>query len=98
MNVNALNKSAILTMLLIAVMTVAAELSKNFKDFLKNLLGHHWTSKGIIALAFFILAYLILRRTNNEISNKNLISTVILTIVFALIIFLFYVFEYFKGG
>ncbi|PIR89161.1 MAG: hypothetical protein COU07_02935 [Candidatus Harrisonbacteria bacterium CG10_big_fil_rev_8_21_14_0_10_40_38] len=33
--------------------TVVGEFSSSFKDILKNLTGHHWVTKGILAVALY---------------------------------------------
>ena len=96
-NIKALGISTILTIVLITFMTIYGELNSAFKDFLKNLLGHHWISKGVIALAFFIIIYFALK---NLVSKKEDVRgyinwVIISSVLGSLIILLFYVYEFF---
>ncbi len=97
MNIFSLGTSTVLTTVLITFMTVYAELNTVFKDFLKNLTGHHWTSKGVIALVFFVVSYLILKQfssTNND--SKKMIDLVIISALLgSLVIFGFFAYEFF---
>ena len=96
-NIPSLGISTILTIILITFMTLYAEFNAVFKDFLKNLTGHHWTSKGVIALVFFVVSYLILKQfssTNND--SKKMIDLVIISALLgSLVIFLFFSYEFF---
>lgn len=54
----ALSLATILTITAIVVMTLVAELSGGFKGFLTGLTGHHWVSKGLLALGIFLVTWL----------------------------------------
>ncbi|OGF57049.1 MAG: hypothetical protein A2Z21_10295 [Candidatus Fraserbacteria bacterium RBG_16_55_9] len=43
----------ILTVISIVVLTIVAELFPPVKEFLNRLTGHHWITKGLLALAVF---------------------------------------------
>lgn len=44
--------------ILLAVLVIAAELAKPFKDFLASIFTHHWIGKGVLtAAAFVIIGY-----------------------------------------
>ncbi|KKU44083.1 MAG: hypothetical protein UX60_C0011G0013 [Berkelbacteria bacterium GW2011_GWA2_46_7] len=47
--------SATLTAVFVTVITIVAELNPALKDWLKNLSGHHWTSKSWLSIVFYIL-------------------------------------------
>lgn len=48
--------SAIVTIVFVTAITVAAEMLPALKDALKNLSGHHWTSKSLLSVAvYFVL-------------------------------------------
>ncbi len=95
MNSKALNVSTILTMTLITIMAIASEISEEFKNLLTKLAGHHWTSKSLTALIFFIFAYLLLTRfLDDKLNNKDLYYTSVSAITYIFIIFLFFVFTY----
>lgn len=96
-NIKSMSISTILTIIFIVFMTIYSELNKVFKDFLKNLAGHHWVAKGIIAVIFFILVYFILKNFIND--NKKVKETVVWVIIAVILgslaIFGFYVYEFF---
>lgn len=48
-------KSAAISLILIAAITIAAELVPPLKNWLKSSFSHHWIGKSIIALGFFII-------------------------------------------
>lgn len=48
--------AAILTIVFVVVITIWAELSAPLKDWLKNLSGHHWTSKSILSVLLYAVA------------------------------------------
>lgn len=95
-NIRARSISTILTIILIVIMTIYAELSKAFKEFLVSLTGHHWISKGVISLIFFMVAYFILAKYLKEKDiKKDAILVAIFTILGSLTIFIFYIYEFF---
>lgn len=51
----ALGVGSLGAVLSIVVLTIAGELGKPLKAFLTQLTGHHWISKGFIALAIFLV-------------------------------------------
>jgi len=97
MNIKSLSISTSLTLILIVIMTIWSELSKNFKNFLAGLTGHHWTAKGLISLVFFILVYFIfMNLISDKEEDRRLIKNVIWIAIFSsIIIFLFYVYEFY---
>ena len=97
-NIKAMSCSTIFTVVLIVFMTIYAELNTNFKDFLKAMSGHHWVSKSIISLIFFVLCYYLLMnlvKDNERETKKDVITIVIITVLGALSILLFYAYEFF---
>lgn len=46
--------SAVTAIIFIVAATIAAELVPDFKNILKEIFGHHWTGKGIIAFGIFV--------------------------------------------
>ncbi len=98
MNIKALTRSTIATIVLIVFMTVIAELSIPFKTLLANLAGHHWTAKGVISLAFFAITYFALSMTykNDGDVKKETYYVASATVICGLVIFFFFVWEYFK--
>lgn len=79
----------------VAVVTVAAEKSQLLKGALVTLSGHHWTSKGIIALALFLAVALVLSNKEDPEDVSGLVRGVLLSaILAALVIFVFYLLHY----
>jgi len=95
MNVKALTRSASVTIALIAIATIASELSPSFKGLLSSIGGHHWIGKSVLSIVFFCLLHLVFSRfMDDELSMKDtwiLISTVVFS---GLAIFAFYVMHY----
>ncbi len=85
--------ATIVTIISVTIMTIAAELSTRFKDFLTNTFWHHWIGKGIIALAVFFLIRLLYKGEGEDISRLTK-TTIATTIISGLVIFLFYVFHF----
>lgn len=54
----ALCLAVIVTLIAIVVMTLVAELNGGFKEFLTELTGHHWVSKGLLSLGIFLVTWL----------------------------------------
>jgi len=53
-----LSLATIVTIMAIVAMTLVAELNGGFKGFLADLTGHHWESKGLLALGIFLVTWL----------------------------------------
>lgn len=64
--------STTLTVIFVTIITVVAELTPSFKDFLKNLSGHHWTSKSIISVAFYIIVTVLLYLVSRNIETRKI--------------------------
>ena len=97
-NMRALYFSTVLTMILIVFLTIYSELNEVFKNFLKTLSGHHWVSKGIISLLFFVLCYALLHSRVKEDDKKlhhEINNTIIIAILGALTILGFFLYEFF---
>ena len=96
-NIYSLGLSTIFTFIFITFMTIYAEINTSFKDFLKLLTGHHWTSKGIISVIFFILLYFILKNFTPQ--KKEIVTVIYLVMITAifctLVIFGFFIYEFF---
>jgi len=54
----ALSLATMVAIVAIVVMTLVAELSGGFKAFLADLTGHHWVTKGVLALGIFLVTWL----------------------------------------
>lgn len=66
LDIKSLNYSTILTIFLIVVLTILGELSNSFKTFLTSITGHHWVTKGVFALIFFMAMYSISSRISKK--------------------------------
>ncbi len=95
-NITSLNRATIVTIISIVILTIWAELSAGFKDLLASMTGHHWTTKGLLAIAIFFLVYLLGKKSKEQDVQKMAIKTLAITILGSLAIFLFYVYEFFK--
>ena len=97
-NIKAMSYSTMLTVILIVFMTIYAELNTKFKDLLKLMSGHHWISKSIISLIFFVVSYYLLMnlvKDNEREIKKDMTIVVIITVLGVLSILLFYAYEFF---
>ena len=91
--------AAIFTILYIPAITVAGELIKPLKDFLKNVFWHHWLGKSVILIAVFIIASLLFGKIKDEnvLSDEKYFSWITrLAFLGALAIFVFFTYEYLK--
>ncbi len=95
-NIKSLSYSTILTICLIVIFTIFGELSKSFKTFLDSITGHHWVTKGLFSLIFFIIVYFLISRIikDEADSTKHVIDVIIVTILGFIIIFGFYVWHF----
>lgn len=97
-NIRALTISTIATVISITIITIVGELSEPFKNLLKNISGHHWTTKSIFSLILFIVLYFLLLKVKDYKDYKNLSRDVAITvIVSSLVILLFYTWHFFSG-
>lgn len=92
-------KSAIITVVFIAIITMAADLAPSLKGWLASTFSHHWIGKSILSLAlFFIFSALIFFcpcQKNIEKATRLLSYLFISSIASVIIIFLFFVWEAF---
>ena len=96
LNIKSLNYSTILTICLIVVLTILGELSESFKTFLTSVTGHHWVTKSVFSLIFFVIIYFLISRTNKDSAEltRQVIYTIIAVVLGAIIIFGFYVWHF----
>ena len=95
-NPRALSLATTWTVVFIVVLTIWAELSKPFKTVLASMTGHHWVTKGIVAVIFFVIVYaLLFKRDSNLVnSEKYVLQTVLITILAGLAIFSFFTWHF----
>ena len=91
--------SAATTIVVVVAITISAELSVPFKDWLKGFTGHHWVTKSWISILVFVLLFCIIRFTgkpvNESQTKKALVTLQIFSILGFLAIIGFYVYEFF---
>lgn len=96
-NIKAMNISSMIVVILTVVLTVLSEVSKPFKGFLAGITGHHWVTKSVVAVLFFVFIYFGLSKNVKDTKDfwkeaKTLTMVVVLGI---LVIFVFYVLHFF---
>ena len=64
-NVKSLVYSTLGAIDVITALAIFGELWKPLKLFLTDITGHHWITKGVFALGFFLIWYLISFKLNN---------------------------------
>ena len=96
LNIKSLNYSTILTIWLIVVLTIWGELSNSFKTFLAVSTGHHWITKGMLSLIFFVVVYFMISKIVKDRADSTnwAINTSIATILAVIIIFGFYLWHF----
>ena len=81
---------------LLAVLVIAAELAKPFKDFLASIFTHHWIGKAVLtAAAFLIVGYVY--KQDNVFGVKSEKASWYATLGSLAVILLFYVLHFFGG-
>ena len=96
LNIKSLKYSTILTIWLIVVLTILGELSNSFKTFLTASTGHHWVSKGMFSLIFFVVVYFMISKSVKDRADSPnwAINAIIATILAGIIIFGFYLWHF----
>mgnify|MGYP001559264043 FL=1 len=82
------------------MITLGAELSPSFKNWLASFTGHHWVTKSWISIIVFVAFFLIFKLTSKSVDaskTKKSIYTLEASIVLGAIIILgFYLYEFMK--
>ncbi|MDP2647850.1 MAG: hypothetical protein Q8P35_01220 [Candidatus Yanofskybacteria bacterium] len=90
--------SASLAIIMVVAMTIGAELSIPFKNWLTGFTGHHWVTKSWISLFVFVLCFCVLRvaqkSVNESQTSKALFALEAVTILGFLAILGFYAYEF----
>ena len=95
MNIRAANYATTTAIVLITVMTIVGELWAGFKSFLGSITGHHWITKGLLALVVFIVLYLVLSKLKEtENTARGTVWSFSTAIVGGVAIFVFYLIHY----
>ncbi len=93
MNTKSLTYSTIATIILITLLTISSELSKPFKEMLVGFTGHHWVTKGVFSLLFFLLIYSLSskRSEKTEETVRGVYYVVATAVISGIAIFVFYI-------
>ena len=96
LNIKSLNYSTILTLCLVVVLTLLSELSNSLKTFLTNITGHHWVTKSVLSLIFFVVIYFLISKTVKDWADSNhlIIDAIVVTLLGGAIIFGFYAWHF----
>lgn len=92
--------AATTSIVLVVVMTLAAELSAPFKAWLAAFTGHHWVTKSWVALIVYILVFGFLKLTAKSATESQTRQAVfrleMATVLGFVIILGFYLYEFLK--
>lgn|SRR5262245_29847510 len=71
--------AAAITLLFNAVLTIVKDASAPLHDFMQKLMGHHWTTHGVvILLVFFVLGWILSKNDAvGRLSDTSLIGSVV---------------------
>lgn len=97
---SSLSLGSITAIIAIVVLTIVGELNGGFKASLASMTGHHWVSKGIVALGIFIVTWLAsaagLKDETKEKVRAWALATVGVTFLGIVALFVFFI-EHFLG-
>ncbi len=95
-----MGKATGFTMLFIAAITIFSELDVGFKDALKVLTGHHWITKSVLSILFFIILYYYFSRSNETKGNPFEMSKMVIAyaVFSGVAIFTFYLWHLLSTG
>lgn len=87
--------AAVLNAIFVTVITIFAELNEPFKNWLKSLSGHHWTSKSILSIALYLIILVLFYVTLRNVGPQKIRGAISLALWSAVLgsiaIFLFFV-------
>jgi len=90
--------SSVVTITAVVLITVSAELSVPFKEFLKSLTGHHWVTKSwfsLIVFALFFAIFFFAKKTVSDWQTQKALNILQLFAVFGFLAILgFYIYEF----
>lgn len=93
--------SASITIAVIVAVTIGAELSSGFKDWLAGFTGHHWVTKSWLSIIIFVLLYLVFRALNKNVSinktEKALFILQIASVIGFFLILWYYIYHFFTA-
>jgi len=80
------------TLIFITVITIGAELIEPLKLSLARLSGHHWVSKGILSLIFFVISLVCAKSKKSSVIEGTQVS--LTAVICSIVILLFFVIHY----
>ncbi len=87
-----------ITIVIMAVVTIWAELSPSFKDSLKSLSGHHWRTKSYLTIIIFVagtgVLYAFLKRRQSS-PRIAIMAVIVAAILGSVAVTGFYVLHFF---
>ena len=103
-NVQVMEVSALWSVMLISIISMAItlgkELNADFKGLFTSLTGHHWTGHGIVIMllffVFLIVGYFILHRRSTKVYDiyRVTIYTIVVITVTSFVILIYYIANY----
>lgn len=91
--------SATITIVVVVAMTIGAELSVPFKNWLAGFSGHHWVTKSWISALVFVLFFCVFRFAGKSVGGSQTRKALVVLQVVAILGFLailgFYLYEFF---
>ena len=90
--------AAIVTILVITVVTIVGEVSAPLMKFMASLTGHHWVTKNIFSVILFLLLLAVASRGPSEkkSSPTGLIWTVVTSVACSIALLAFFVMDFLK--
>lgn len=92
--------SATITVAVIVVVTIGAELSAAFKTWLAGFTGHHWVTKSLLSLIVFAVFYFVFRMIGKSASAEKTRRALVLLQIAVILGFAailgFYIYEFLK--
>ena len=94
-NITALIYATVGAIWFTVLVTISAEFSEPFKNSLKAITGHHWTTKSVFSVILFFFLYFVFIRAKESENIKKSINFVLLnTIVGGLVLFIFFIWHF----
>ena len=90
--------SAAISIVAVAAITIMAELSPAFKNYLARLTGHHWVTKSWISIILFVLLFYVFRLAGKSAGESQTRKALLVLGVAAILGFIailgFYAYEF----
>ena len=93
--IRSMSFATIVTIIFVTVVTIAAEFSEVFKNFLKSITGHHWITKSVMAFVLFFAVYLFVKKSDDKVDALTESWHIIwITLLASLVLFGFFLWEF----